>query len=451
MAGRYAADVGSGTLKSPKRAPHDVVTGGFSRPIRLARAGVKLVFRLTRRSALSLLKVGCSPRSAGRDRRPDERVTVRILLLNAYGMGGTSRTVLNLAGHLARDHDVEIISLLRLRKQPFFPIPPRVTVTILDDRIEPPGRLGRMLSRLPSLLTPLEDASYRSLSLWTDVRLARRVRSLRTGVLMATRPSLNLLIAEIARPGVVTIGQDHMNLGSYREPLRRAIERRYGGLTALTVLTSAALADYREALVGRAVRVVRIPNALPRLDGGMAKSDAKVMIAAGRLGPQKGFDLLIQAYAEVAAAHPDWELRIFGSGRLEDQLKQMIVDRGLTGSVVLKPRTQRLAHQFAEASVYVLSSRFEGMPMVIIEAMSKGLAVVGFDCPHGPAELITHRSDGLLVPAEDVGKLSAALLEVIEDEELRRRLGRRAAQTARAYDLDVVGAQWEDLLADLRR
>jgi glycosyltransferase involved in cell wall biosynthesis len=365
-------------------------------------------------------------------------------------MGGTTRTVLNQAGHLARDHDVEIISLLRRRKKPFFPIPPGVRVTVLDDRIDPPGPLGRLLSRLPSLLTPVEDVSFRSLTLWTDVRLARRIRSVRSGVLMATRPSLNLLTAEIARPGVVTIGQDHMNLDSYREPLRREIRRRYGRLTALTVLTSAALTDYQEALAGKPVRVVRIPNALPNIDGGVSRGDTKVMIAAGRLSSQKGFDLLIQAFAEVTGKHPDWVLRIFGSGHLEDELKQMIAEHKLTGKVILKPRTRRLGHELAGASVYILSSRFEGMPMVIIEAMSKGLAVVSFDCPHGPAELITHLSDGLLVPPEDVANLSATLRQVIEDENLRRRLGSQAKESARAYDLEVVGTQWQGLLAELR-
>jgi glycosyltransferase involved in cell wall biosynthesis len=374
---------------------------------------------------------------------------VRILLLNAYAMGGTIRTVLNLAGYLARDHDVEIISLVRRRKKPFFPFPPGVTVTVLDDRIAPQGRLRAPLSRLPSVLTPVEDGSFRTVSLWTDVRLARRLRGIRSGVLIGTRPSLNLLAAEISRPGLITIGQDHMNLASYRGGLSEEIRRRYGRLTALAVLTSAALADYRHALAGTPVRIERIPNAIPDIGGGLAAGDDKVIIAAGRLSGQKGFDLLIRAYETVAREHPDWVLRIYGSGNAYDELKGMIGERGLDDHVVLRPRTPKLGEELAKASVYVLSSRFEGMPMVIIEAMSKGLAVVAFDCPQGPAELIGHRDDGLLVPAEDVEGLTAALLEVIGDEPLRHRLGRRARQSARAYDLEVVGARWVALLAEL--
>lgn len=436
----------SRTLKALRSTFRDAIRRSWRRFRRLERAAIRPRLR---RFAITLLKVRLSPRSAAR--HPDQRTAIRILLLNAYAMGGTTRTVLNQAGYLARHHNVEIISLLRRREKPFFPFPPGVTVSVLDDRTRRPCRLGRLLSRLPSLLTPQEEASFRSVSLWTDVWLARRIRGMRSGVLMATRPSLNLLTAEIARPRVVTIGQDHMNLGSYREQIRREIVRRYGRLTALTVLTPASLTEYREALAGQPVRVARIPNALPNVDGGATRGDSKVMVAAGRLTRQKGFDLLIRAFVEVSEKHPDWVLRIFGSGHLENKLKKMIAKHGLTGKVILNARTRRLGHELADASVYVLSSRFEGMPMVLIEAMSKGLAVVSFDCPHGPAELITHLSDGLLVPPKDVAKLSAALLQTIEDENLRRQLGHQAKESARAYDLEVIGAQWDRLLAELRR
>ena len=420
---------------------------GPRRPMRIVGKGLH---RLTRRFALVLLRTRWRlRRSAVAD--PAQPPPVRILLLNAYAMGGTIRTVFNLAGHLAGDREVEIISLIQRRERPFFPLPPRVAVTVLDDRTQPRGRVRALLSRAPSVLTPVEDGSFRSLSLWTDLLLARRIRGLGHGVLIGTRPSLNLLAAELSGPGLVTIGQDHMNLGSYRAGLRRAIQGRYGRLTALTVLTAAALADYEQALAGTPVRIVRIPNALPELDGGVSSGRRKVIIAAGRLAPQKGFDLLIRAFEDVAVEHPDWVLRIYGSGEERERLKRMIAERGLNGHVILKARTTAFGAQLADASVYVLSSRFEGMPMVIIEAMSKGLAVVSFDCPQGPAELIAHRGDGLLVPAEDVAGLSAALLEVIEDEGLRHRLADRARRSAQTYDLAVVGRQWEDLLTGLCR
>jgi len=113
--------------------------------------------------------------------------------------------------------------------------------------------------------------------------------------------------------------------------------------------------------------------------------------------------------------------------------------------------TGDLGAEMAKASVYVLSSRFEGMPMVVLEAMSKGLPVVAFDCPTGPAELIRHGHDGLLVPPRDVAALAAALDEIVSDAALRRRMGENARRSAEAYRLPVIGARWEELIDRLVR
>ncbi|WP_404800248.1 glycosyltransferase family 4 protein [Actinomadura rudentiformis] len=380
-----------------------------------------------------------------------DRLKIRILLQHAYGAGGTIRTVLNLCGHLAQEHDVELVTVVRDRQDPCFRIPDGVRVTVADDRRnKPTNRAIRLMTRLPSLLTPAGDASFRSMNLWTDLRLVRALCRSAPDVLIGTRPSLNLLIAALAPRGTITIGQDHMNLPSYRPHLRREILRWYGRLTALAVLTEVSRADYEAALAGTPVRIVKIPNAVPELSGsGPSPRDAKVVLAAGRLTRQKGFDLLIRAYEPIAADHPDWTLRIFGGGPHRDRLRKMIADLGLAGRVDLRPRTLDLPGEMRRASIYVLSSRFEGMPMVILEAMSLGLPVVAFDCPTGPGEMITSGHDGLLVPPGDQAGLTAALRKLIEDAPLRDRLGEEALRSVRAYDMARVGAQWQHLLADL--
>ncbi|MFA1543084.1 glycosyltransferase family 4 protein [Actinomadura monticuli] len=416
-----------------------------ARPLRLRRRVRRAAHRAVRRGALWTLR----PLRWRRPPTPGERLRVRVLLQNAHGTGGTIRTVLNLSGHLARDHDVEIVSALRRSRKPFFPVPPGVAVTYADDRYAPGNRRARLLARLPSLLTPADEASFRHMSLWTDVRLLRVLYGAPADVLIATRPSLVLLAAELAPRGTVTIGQDHMSLGSYRPALRRQVVRAYRRLTVLATLTEAARADYARALAGSGVRIVRIPNAAPPLPGPPSRREHPVVLAAGRLVRTKGFDLLLRAYAPIAAEHPDWTLRIFGSGARRDRLRAMIGDLGLTGAVELRARTPDLPAEMRRASVYVLSSRREGMPMVVIEAMGMGLPVVSFDCPHGPAELITSGEDGLLVPAGDVEALTAALRKLIEDPDLRDRLGEQALRSVRRHDLDRIGPRWSRLIADV--
>src|SRR5439155_13446667 len=190
-------------------------------------------------------------------------------------------------------------------------------------------------------------------------------------------------------------------------------------------------------------RVEQIPNAVPALGGGLASPDNKVIVAAGRLTPQKGFDLLIPAFAEVVREHPDWQLRIPGAGPQRPALRRLIEEHELYSNVFLMGPTPQLGEALAQGSIFVLSSRFEGFGMVIVEAMSKGLAVVSFDCPRGPSEIISHGRDGLLVPALDTAALTAAITELIDDPERRAALGRAAVETARRYDREAIGARWD--------
>lgn len=447
----------------PVRGPRPrarALRSGAARGTRTVRAWTRRLIRgaarrlpwSARRIVLWAVRARLLVRRRRQPHTPGGRRRVRILLLHAYGMGGTIRTTFTTAAHLAAEHDVEIISLYRTRERPFFPFPEGVRVTVLDDRTSPRGRAHRLLSRLPSVLTPVKDTSFRTVSLRTDLRLLSRLATLDCDVLIATRPSLNLLIAEAAPRGTRTIGQDHMNLRSYRPELRTAIARAYRRLDAVTVLTEVSLADYRAALAGARAEVVRIPNALPAPASGTSRTDpgappANVVLAAGRLTTQKGFDLLIRAYEPLAAEHPDWTLRIFGSGAKRDKLRKMIADRGLGDRIELRGRTADLAAEMAGAAVYALPSRYEGLPMVVIEAMGTGLPVVAFDCPTGPAEMITHGHDGLLVPAKDVAGFTAALRKLIEDDGLRHRMGERALVTAGAYDPAAIGARWNALIA----
>ena len=369
--------------------------------------------------------------------------------MSAWGMGGTIRAAHDLAGHLGRQgFRVELLSVFRVRQQPFFgSFPDGVEASALDDRREQAVRPVRaLLRRFPSVLVhPVERSDH--WNLWVDVQLARRLRR-RTGVLITTRPSLNLIAADLSPPGLVTIGLEQVNLATWGSRLQSAMARYYPKLGALVTLTEQDRRAYAE-LVGGRVRLECIPNAARDLGGPEPDLSAPVVVAAGRLTRQKGFDLLIEAFGIVVTDHRHWRLRIFGSGALAGTLRAMIDDRGLAQNVELAGATNDLGAELARASIFALSSRREGFPLILLEAMRKGMAVVSFDCPTGPAEVIDNHVNGILVDCGDAEALAAALHELIEDEALRRRLGAVAAVTAVRYRMDVIAPRWEALIAEV--
>lgn len=381
--------------------------------------------------------------------------TVYILIVSAYGMGGTIRTIINLAGHLARHHRVEIVNVHRRRDQPFFgEWPPGVEAVALDDRrprVERnplQRRVRAALSRRKSVLYNRNDRRCKEFDLWTDVQLARKLRRC-SGWLITSRPGLNLLAAEMAPPTVIRVGQEHMHLQNHGRGVRRSARRRYPQLDALVLLTERDREDYR-AFLGERPRLEVIPNAARPLGGPDADLGSKTVLAAGRFRRQKGYDLLLQSWAQVAAAHPDWRLRLCGGGEDRKALTAQIEELGIGDTVTVEPPVD-MAEATSNAAIFALSSRAEGLPLTLLEAMSKRMGIVSFDCPTGPREVVRDHRNGLLIPALDVDAFAAGLLELIEDPELLRRCADAAAETMEGYTTAGIGARWDALLADLWR
>ncbi|HST80125.1 MAG TPA: glycosyltransferase family 4 protein [Kineosporiaceae bacterium] len=391
---------------------------------------------------------------------------ITFVITNAYGLGGTIRTTLTMASALAERHDVQVVSVLQHLDDPLLPVDPRVRMRVLVNNsptartrrrtsLNPMRQLSGLthsaLGRLASRLAHPKDVRYGAFSVRTDLALIKFVRSMAPGdVVVATRPSLNLILARYAPPGVIAIGQEHMHLDKHGPELRASFLRLYPRLDAMVTLTEADAQAYRK-LLGPAAKVYSVPNAVP--DVGQVRAaldpDTKVVVAAGRLTRQKGFDRLVAAWAIVARKHPDWRLNIFGHGN-DVALQARIDKKKLTDVVTLQGFTNEPYQRFAESAIYAMSSRSEGFPMVLLEAMGCGLPLVSFDCQTGPADIIKDGKNGLLVPDGDIKALAAALNRLIEDPELRRQMGAVGVEQAKEYAPDRIVARWEHLFEELQ-
>lgn len=388
-----------------------------------------------------------------RDRGPHTapaQLPVTILMFDASGQGGVARTVLNLASHLAESHPVRIVSLYGGPADQGYPVDPRVQVTTLIDSQRAPGPIAAILQRRSSRLQP--KPVERRFSRYTDRLLRKSLARVEPGLLVSTRPSLHLAAVQWAPRDVKIIGQDHKNFPTRfanrrQEQVLRAVVPR---LDAYVVLTRADAQDYRRAMpdAGRHTTLAVIGNALPwSVPAAAARLDTKVIVAAGRLEPVKGFDRLVRAFALVAPDRPDWQLHIHGEGGQRGKLEALVQRLDLQEQIRLPGHAHDMRTVLDGASVFALSSRAEGFGMVLTEALSLGVPLVSFDCERGPREIVRDRMNGFLVPDGDEASFARALATLMDDPDLRGRLGSEGRRDARRFTMEGIAAEWEALFA----
>jgi len=358
-----------------------------------------------------------------------------VLVTSSLSSGGAERVLVLLARGLARrGHDVTVVTIYG-EELDFFRLPPGVNRVALG--------LGKDTVGLPA-------------KLWAN---ARRIRALRRAI-RGARP--DAVISLLGRTNVLTllatvgmgmpvIVSEHTDprkepLPGVWQSLRRIAYRR----AARVVSVSAAIDSYFDWIAADKRAVIPNPVDFAGLEQeglGLEFPWPHTVIAMGRLAPEKGFDLLIAAFASLAERFADWGLAILGEGRLRGELESLCARAGLAGRVLLPGAIPSPGSTLKNAELFVLSSRWEALPMALVEAMACALPVVATECTAGAAELVRPGQNGLLVPTENTPALAAAMAEMMQDPARRRVLGQNAAASVRPFELDRIVETWEGLLS----
>lgn len=301
--------------------------------------------------------------------------------------------------------------------------------------------------------------------LWSNLRRIWKLRSLvrrlrpRAVVSFMTHTNLLVLLA-LGGTGVRVLVSERvhpsfMKIGRLRAALRGWLYPRAAAVVVQTAKAEKAM----QRIVSRAKFVV-IPNPVSQVDVDGVQpyvplrtrlslmADAKIIIGMGRLDSQKGFDILIEAFVHLHPRFPDWRLVILGEGPARPTLEREVEESGLIGSVYLPGLVRNARKSLAEGDLFVLSSRFEGFPNVLLEAMACGRPVISFDCPSGPAEIIRNDYDGLLVKSGDTAVLRTAMSTLMLSPERRAKLGRNAREVLERFSMDRIMALWDELLSE---
>ena len=196
-------------------------------------------------------------------------------------------------------------------------------------------------------------------------------------------------------------------------------------------------------------KTVVIPNSLPFFPEKPSTCNQKQVIFVGRLNEQKGLEYLIETWERVHQKHKDWILQIYGDGEQRELLLHLISEAKLKDAVVVNHSTRQIMDKYLESSIFLLTSRFEGFGMVLIEAMACGVPVVSFDCPWGPADIIKNGEDGFLVEYLNTTEAAEKVVQLIESPELRMKMGIRARENVQRYGRNTVMKQWIELFYSL--
>ena len=379
---------------------------------------------------------------------------INFLIFDVFGLGGTVRTVLNVAEYLVEaGYDVTIISVFKKTKKANFEINPKIKLKFLVNNKKKglKGNIKGLLLKKKSILIHKDDEAYSFFNLFSDIRIMKELRGIREGILITTRPSFNIIASKYARREVTVIGQEHLNITIYPEGMKKSIEKNYGRLDYVATLTDEDTRDYQEMLKGGKTKVIKLTNSIPKLENGEATLESKTIISAGRLVPQKGFDLLIDSFELLKDSYPDWKVKIYGKGRDKAMLQDMINKKGLYNHVVLMGATNAIEEEFRKSSIFALSSRYEGFGMVIVESMQCGVPVVSFDCPRGPGEIINNGYDGILVDDGDIEKFAEALKTLMDSRERRLEIRDNALKSVERYSIEKIGKQWVDLIQEIEK
>lgn len=386
------------------------------------------------------------------------RRRVTFLTYNVCGIGGVARSVAIVASALAEEHDVEILSVLRTHAVTTFPLDERVKVTTWFDDTGAARRWRQQHAEHPWAVAaahPATDPVLRRdprFNALAEERMLERLATLDTDVLVSTRPTLHHAAREHTPHGTVVVGWDHLNFRTRYGHRRMAalLDDVVPQLDVWVTLTEADRRDYAAHLGASAPRIEVMRNSSGwETASARPPRASRTVVAAGRLERLKGFDRAIEAWRPLRETHPEWQLHIYGSGAELANLQRQVDEEGLSEHVHLKGYTRDFQRVLREAELFLMTSRAEGFPMVLVEAMSQGTPLVSVDCPRGPAEIIAHGSNGLLVPDGDIAGLSSALARLMDDDILRARMGEQAREDSRQYEVGVIVRGWSDLVDEV--
>lgn len=375
----------------------------------------------------------------------EKKTPVNIIALH-LGVGGVEKAIISMANLFAEKYDVRLYSVYKLPGPPVLPIDERVSLRFLMHDVPNRDEWKAAVKALD--VKAIFKESMRSIRIITGKRgvVKKMIRNITEGVIITTRHEDNLPLAKYGAKEVLKIGQLHHD-HCFEKKYIKAFKKDYRGLDVLALLTPSLVEEAKKIMHGHNehTQLVYMPNAMERWPENVSfEGREKTVIAVGRVTEVKRFELLAEQFVHLHPKAPEWKLKIIGDGENMPALKKLVADNKAESYIELcgKMDNLKVEQEMCKASIFAMSSRSEGLPYVLLEAQSCGLPIVAYDVRVGPGFIVHHDVDGLLVKEGDRQAYEDALLKLMNDSELRQRMGLEALKCKAAFSKETVAEKW---------
>ena len=359
-------------------------------------------------------------------------------------VGGRERVVANLSNELVKNYKIYIISIFNANKNIVFDYSKNIELIKLSNikEITLPNVKNPFFKILRELARPLARFANRIIIKIMSRRFIKLAKKIEPDIIIDNSDSF--INGKFVLKNSAVIKLIHGKFDIYKN-------FNLDGLQNFVLLSSQELDNYKTKYPNANFYI--IPNFLPNISNLNTNYSQKVVVSVGRLSKEKGFLRLIDIWKLIqdSKEFKDWKLHIVGDGELKEKIENKIRDLNLTNSIILKPFTKDVESEYLSASIYAMTSHFEGFGMVLIEAQSYALPTISFDIATGPRDIIENDKSGYLIEDNDLNKYATKLKTLMQDENLRAKMGTKSKEIVKSkFSKEVVMKQWMELFERIK-
>ena len=370
-----------------------------------------------------------------------KKVTILALHL---GYGGIENAVATLANLLCNKYDVEILSVYRLYKEPVFKLDDRIKINYISNLKPNKKEMIYYLKKKNFNMFFKGMAQSVKIGYIKYIKTALILRNLETDIIISTRTIHNFLVSKFVSKKIKRIAWEHNHHNNDKKYIKSFVNSCKK--LDYVVSVSKELSNFYKDYFGN--KSIYIPNCLDSIQAKSSKLESKNIIAVGRLSKEKGFDDLLKVFKKISFKHQDWKLNIVGDGMEKNSLLELAKELKLGDKVIFHGFQNKdyINELLLDSSIYVMTSHTESFGLVLIEAMSYGVPCISYTSAQGANEIIANNETGFLIEDRNEEEMVNKIELLINDQNLRKKMGKKSKEKSKDYDSKVVLEKWSKLI-----